>query len=161
MAILSRNSYSFPVPEVYTERDYHKPPVGDYFKVVSKPIPQVVKDTLMHYLPPSVPISQSNVFVGVRNGSLPPFLINYFIALQGKSVRVSPSTKFFRALHLLEAVRTELQGDVQPSQGHGQPLYSHGLKLLPLPPTTPVSASSSEQTEGDSKLPFKKRFRPS
>ena len=161
MAILSRNSYSFLVPKEYAEREYHKPPLGDFFKLVSKPVPQVIKDSLAYYRPPSVPVSQCNVFHAVRNRSLPPFLINYFIDLQGKSVRVSPSTKFFRALHLLEAVRTELQGDVQPSQGHGQPLYSHCPKLLHLPPTTPVSSSSSERTEGDSKLPFKKRFRPS
>jgi len=105
-AIVSANTFSFDPPakfsskEVASERDYRA-------LASREPLPDVITAAVKEYLPESLPISPMLVFVYVKQGLLPPFVVNYFISIQpGKTTSVS--TKFFKALHLIEAYRASV-----------------------------------------------------
>jgi len=107
-AIVTNNFLNFDIP-TYSERDCkrYEPPAGEYIHLLNNGVPDVVRDTILRILPRSVPVSPMIVYGYLANGSLPPFLINYFMSALSPVGRVSQVGRFYRALHLIETVRAD------------------------------------------------------
>lgn len=104
----------------------------DYVNLVKDGVPKVVADTILLTMPRSVPIDAMSAFVYVKNGTLPPFVLNYFLNMQSRS-RTSMTTRFYRALHLIEAFRDEY------FQSHPEE-----QRQLPLPPPRRLPSSAAD-----------------
>lgn len=77
-------------------------------------IPSAVIRALLTALPPETPIDPMNCFIALKTGKLPSWLLIYFVRQQ-HNLDSPMTTKFFRALHLMEWVRAELIGvEYQP-----------------------------------------------
>jgi hypothetical protein len=108
--ILSNNTLDFKIPEEYSmkEKKKHSASAGDYIIMLNEGVPPVVRDTLFHILPRSVPINPMMPFAYLQDGRLPPFVINFFMSLQSRVGRpVSAIGRFYRSLDLIEAFRED------------------------------------------------------
>lgn len=101
-------------------------------------VPDVVAAGIFDHIGNDVPIDAMTPFLYLKSKKLPEFVIAWFMLSQGYK-RVSPSTRLFRAFHLLEAYREAV------IYGEG------GAHSLEKPGSSPVAGSSREARfeEGD------------
>ena len=72
-------------------------------------IPDVVASALYDAMGPGVPIDPLMPFVYLKKKLLPEFVVAFFMHAQGKS-RIGKSTRFYRALYLIESYRKYVFG---------------------------------------------------
>lgn len=105
MQIMSRDSFSFVLPVNYLDAKKYHPSVRTFERL--GPLPDCVVRCLVDVLPPNIEVDPFTVFFYVRRGYVPVWLVNFFIDKQDKTI-APLTTKFFRAIHLIEMVRAQL-----------------------------------------------------
>lgn len=126
-AYLANNSLTFEMPEQFSSKSLCSPTEQDYSSLLQERMPRVVQRTLLQQLPRAVPINPVIAFGYAKESVLPPFVINYFMSVQAPGRPISKVTRFFRALHMIEAYR-----------GNWYALHPED----PLPPPTPAKKLS-------------------
>lgn len=121
--IVLDNTFPFVLPVNYLENDRLRP-LQDQLGIINN-IPPIVAEAILRAMPSDIPIDGLNAFYHLRRGWLPNWTVIWMMKAQvGR--QVSPTTQFYRALHLIESFREQhFYGDggmdtaaVQP--GHDQ-----------------------------------------
>jgi hypothetical protein len=68
-------------------------------------VPRIVAQTICQVIGPDVPIDPQIAFRYFKNGRIPEFVLCYFMWFQKARSNTSKATRFFRAVHYLEAFR--------------------------------------------------------
>ena len=103
----------FQLPDSYQKKSGNSPTSADYDSLNEEKVPGVVLSCLRAVLPAHVPRSEELVHVYVRVGLLPPFVVNFFMSVQRPKANISPTTRYFRALAMIESYRHNVY-DTQP-----------------------------------------------
>lgn len=88
---------SFPNPQKYIPKK-----IFDY---MFEDVPLVVGSAISEAMSPDEPFDSTLTFVYFRNGRLPEFVVAYFMDFELPKRRLSDTTRFFRALHLITMFR--------------------------------------------------------
>ena len=129
-ASLARNQITFELPVNFRHPARYMPPVGAFQRAMNPP--ERVINALMEAIGRDVPPDANIPFIYLRANRFPVFVLNYFMDIQGP-VRIALSTRFFRALHLIEATREAVINPPMPG-------------LLPV---FPAAAQDDEEDEDD------------
>ena len=96
----------FEVPRNFHNVDYYRP--GNVDPSIFRSVPDVVTAGIIDAI--EIPIYDATMpFIFLKHGFLPEYTVVYFMNVQPKG-RISNSTRFFRALHLLEMYREYVMG---------------------------------------------------
>lgn len=97
----------FEIPRNFHNVDSYRPSHID--ESLFRSVPDVVTAGIMDVI--DLPIFDATIpFIYLKHGFLPEFTVVFFMNAQPKS-RISNSTRFYRALHLLEMYRQYLMGE--------------------------------------------------
>jgi len=111
---MARDKLPFEIPNHFPDPMRFVPPPGALLRIMT--VPNIVMNTLMEAIGPEIPVNALVPFVYLRDGRLPAFVVNYFMEMQGPR-RMANSTRFFRAMHLIEAVRESIIHPTEPGGG--------------------------------------------
>lgn len=70
-------------------------------------VPSYIGDVIFDHLGPDVPLDPLSIFLSLRHGGLPEFVVGYFMSIQKKK-SLSNQTKFFRAIWLIHRFREHM-----------------------------------------------------
>ena len=120
-AIVANNVFSFALPTSFSRKDTTSPTQTDFQTLLRGRVPPVVHNTLLRIVPRCVPINARILFEYVRDGYIPPFVVNYFMAIQEPSRSLAVVTRYHRALHLMETYRGDYFAHHPPSDDPRSP----------------------------------------
>lgn len=103
---VARNEFDFVLPTNFVDNPKYYANRDDMPAIES--IPAVVLDEIYAHLPAHFPADVLNVFYYVRRGFMPPYVVNWFMDVQG--TRASNMTRFYKALHMIERLRSDQYG---------------------------------------------------
>ncbi len=120
-AALRSMTLGFEIPNRFNNPDKFRPTyVGEDFL---RQVPNVISSGLIDAMGADVPIDVMNAFQYLKHGRVPEYVVVYFMNAQ-PATRCSNSTRFFRALHLMEAYRDYIlppyHGPVQAQEDEGE-----------------------------------------
>jgi hypothetical protein len=68
-------------------------------------VPEFICNALFAAIDAAVPINPLTPFIYLRDGTLPHFVVIYFMEVQGVKKSLGTQRRFFQAMHLIEAYR--------------------------------------------------------
>ena len=105
-AAIRAMTFGFEIPRNFHNVDSYRPVNVD--EAMFRSVPDVVTAGIIDVI--DLPIFDATIpFIYLKHGFLPEFPVVYFMNVQPKG-RISNSTRFFRALHLVELYREYLMG---------------------------------------------------
>jgi len=105
-AAIRAMTLGFELPRNFNNVDNYSP--GNVDQAIFRSVPDVVTAGIMDAI--ELPVFDATIpFIFLKHGFLPEFTVVYFMNVQPKG-RISNSTRFFRALHLVEMYREYLMG---------------------------------------------------
>ena len=105
-AAIRAMTLGFEVPRNFHNVDNYRPLAFD--PAIFRAVPDVVSAGIMDAI--DAPIFDPSIpFIYLKHGFLPEFTVVHFMNVQPKG-RISNSTRFYRALHLVEMYREYLMG---------------------------------------------------
>ena len=106
-AAIRNMTLDFEVPNNFLNPEKYRP--SELSTEWLKYIPDVVAAALYEAMGPGVPLDPLMPFVYLKKNLLPEFVVAFFMHAQGKS-RIGKSTRFYRALYLIETYRKFIFG---------------------------------------------------
>jgi len=105
-AAIRAMTFGFEIPRNFHNVDSYRPVNVD--EALFRSVPDVVSAGIIDVI--DLPIFDATIpFIYLKHGFLPEFTVVYFMNAQPKG-RISNSTRFYRALHLVEMYRKYLMG---------------------------------------------------
>jgi len=98
-------SLPFEIPRNFLNPDRFDP--GVVPEEVLDSVPTYIGDTIFEHLGPEVPLDPLSVFLSLRHGGLPEFVVGYFLSIQKKK-SLSNQTKFYRAIWFIHKFREHM-----------------------------------------------------
>lgn len=121
---------------------YRHRPTTTTSEVIWSSIPDVIGETIISALPPSVPINAAMPYAYLQAGSLPHFVVAFFMRLQDPKRTVKYETLFARVMHRIEEYR---EWRLHQSGAFEQPETSLG----PIEPIIQIKHSLDDRATPD------------
>ena len=104
----------FELPINFVDAEKYRAP-----SVIGLDVPHVVANHVVGYAGRDTPLDPLNPFFFLKRGDIPVYVLNWFLNQQSR--RFSNLTRFYRALHMMEAFRGQHYGIGQgPSSSESQ-----------------------------------------
>lgn len=95
---MADDEMQFELPNNFVDSDKYRVP-----DISGLEVPRVVFNHVIGYAGRDVPLDPLNPFFFLKRGDIPIYVLNWFLNQQSR--RFSNLTRFYRALHMMEAVR--------------------------------------------------------
>ena len=103
MRTLKSRKLEFELPMNFANPDKFRPAHID--ESMFARVPEFICNALFAVIDAAVPINPLTPFIYLRDGTLPHFVVIYFMEVQGVKKSLGTQRRFFQAMHLIEAYR--------------------------------------------------------